>query len=71
MPFEGRKVEGSRKYSRRERVLKVRSRGEETITEPKSRFVLNFSCVTQRNTYSNSLTNTDSLYYGGKEAKTK
>ena len=34
LPFEGRKVEGSRKYSRRERVPKVRSRGEETITEP-------------------------------------
>ena len=33
LPFEGRKVEGSRKYSRRERVLKLRSRGEETITE--------------------------------------
>ena len=27
-------VEGSQKYSRRERVPKVRSRGEETITEP-------------------------------------
>ena len=34
LPFEGRKVEGSWKYSRRERVPKVRSRGEETITEP-------------------------------------
>ena len=34
LPFEGRKVEGSRKYSRRERVPKVRSRGEEIITEP-------------------------------------
>ena len=34
MPFEGRKVEGSRKYRGRERVPKVRSRGEETITEP-------------------------------------
>ena len=34
LPFEGRKVKGSRKYSRRERVPKVRSRGEETITEP-------------------------------------
>ena len=34
LPFERRKVEGSRKYSRRERVPKVRSRGEETITEP-------------------------------------
>ena len=32
--FEGRKVEGSWKYSRRERVPKARSRGEETITEP-------------------------------------
>ena len=39
LPFEGRKVEGSRKYRRRERVPKVRSRGEETITEPiNSRF---------------------------------
>ena len=33
LPFEGRKVEGSRKY-RRERVPKAGSRGEETITEP-------------------------------------
>ena len=32
--FEGRKVEGSRKYRRRERVPKAGSRGEETITEP-------------------------------------
>ena len=34
LPFEGRKVEGSWKHSRRERVPKARSRGEETITEP-------------------------------------
>ena len=34
LPFEGRKVEGSRKYRRRERVPKARSRGEETISEP-------------------------------------
>ena len=34
LPFEGGKVEGSWKYSRRERVPKARSRGEETITEP-------------------------------------
>ena len=34
LPFEGRKVEGSRKYRRRERVPKVGSRREETITEP-------------------------------------
>ena len=34
LPFEGRKVEGSWKYSRRESVPKARSRGEETITEP-------------------------------------
>ena len=34
LPFEGRKVEESWKYSRRERVPKARSRGEETVTEP-------------------------------------
>ena len=34
LPFEGRKVEGSRKYGRRERVPKAGSRREETITEP-------------------------------------
>ena len=33
LPFEGRKVEGSRKYSGRERVSKVGSRREEAITE--------------------------------------
>ena len=33
LPFEGRKVEGSRKYRRRERVPKAGSRGEETIAE--------------------------------------
>ena len=33
LPFEGRKVEGSRKYRRRERVPKVGSEREETITE--------------------------------------
>ena len=32
--FEGRKVEGSWKYRGRERVPKVGSRREETITEP-------------------------------------
>ena len=32
--FEGRKVEGSRKCKRRERVPKAGSRREETITEP-------------------------------------
>ena len=32
--FEGRKVEGSRKYRGRERVPKVGSRREETVTEP-------------------------------------
>ena len=32
-PFEGRKVEGSRKYRGRERVPKVGSRREETINE--------------------------------------
>ena len=31
--FEGRKVEGSQKYRRRERVPKAGSRREETITE--------------------------------------
>ena len=34
LPFEGRKVKGSRKYRGRERVPKVGSRREETITEP-------------------------------------
>ena len=34
LPFEGRKVEGSWKYRGRERVPKVGSRSEETITEP-------------------------------------
>ena len=34
LPFEGRKVKGSQKYRRRERVPKAGSRGEETITEP-------------------------------------
>ena len=34
LPFEGRKVEGSWKYGRRERVPKTGSRREETITEP-------------------------------------
>ena len=34
LPFEGRKVEGSRKYRRRERVPKAGSRREETIIEP-------------------------------------
>ena len=34
LPFEGRKVEGSWKYRGRERVPKVGSRREETITEP-------------------------------------
>ena len=34
LPFEGGKVEGSRTYRGRERVPKVGSRREETITEP-------------------------------------
>ena len=34
LSFEGRKVEGSQKYRRRERVPKAGSRREETITEP-------------------------------------
>ena len=34
LPFEGRKVERSQKYRMRERVPKVGSRREETITEP-------------------------------------
>ena len=34
LPFEGRKVEESQKYRRRERVPKMGSRGEKTITEP-------------------------------------
>ena len=34
LPFQGRKVEGSRKYRRRERLPKAGSRREETITEP-------------------------------------
>ena len=33
LPFEGRKIKGSRKYRRRERVPKAGRRGEETITE--------------------------------------
>ena len=33
LPFEERKVEGSHKYRRRERVPKAGSRREETITE--------------------------------------
>ena len=33
LPFEGRKVEGSWKYRRRERVPKAGGRREETITE--------------------------------------
>ena len=33
LPFEGRTVEGSQKYTRRERVPKAESRREETITE--------------------------------------
>ena len=36
LPFEGRKVEGSQKYRRRERVPKGGSKREETITEPRS-----------------------------------
>ena len=34
LPFEGRKVEGRRKYRRRERVPKAGGRRGETITEP-------------------------------------
>ena len=34
LPFGGRKVEGSRKCRRRERVPKAGSRREETITDP-------------------------------------
>ena len=34
LPFEGRKVEGSRKYRRRDRVPTAGSRREETIIEP-------------------------------------
>ena len=34
LPFEERKVEGSQKYRRRERVPKAGSRREEAITEP-------------------------------------
>ena len=34
LPFEGRKVEGSQKYRRRERVPKKGSRGKKNITEP-------------------------------------
>ena len=34
LPFEERKVEGSQKYRRWERVPKAGSRREETITEP-------------------------------------
>ena len=34
LPFEERKIEGRRKYSRRERAPKAGSRREEAITEP-------------------------------------
>ena len=34
LPFEGRKVEGSRKYRGREKLPKVGSRRKETITKP-------------------------------------
>ena len=34
LPFEERKVEGSQRYRRRERVPKAGSRRKETITEP-------------------------------------
>ena len=34
--FEGREVEGSQKYRRRERVPKAGSRSKETITKPRS-----------------------------------
>ena len=34
LPFKERKVEGNRKYRRRERVPKAGSRREETIIEP-------------------------------------
>ena len=34
LSYEGRKVEGSRKHRRRERVPKAGSRREEAITEP-------------------------------------
>ena len=42
LPFEGRKVEGSRKYRRRERVPKAGSRREETITEPINSCIVDF-----------------------------
>ena len=48
LPFEGRKAEGSQKYRGRERVPKVGSRREETITEPRilgKIFVHSFACV--------------------------
>ena len=46
LPFEERKVEGSRKCRRRERVPKAGSRREETITEPISSCVGEFHTMT-------------------------
>ena len=57
LPFEGRKVEGSRKYSRRERVPKVRSRGEETITEPINSHI----CLPSHSHHKESSSQTESL----------
>ena len=45
LPFEGRKVEGSQKYRRRERVPKVGSRGKETITEPNNSHIGEFHTI--------------------------
>ena len=46
LPFEGRKVEGSRKYRGRERIPKVGSRREETITEPINSLIGELICKT-------------------------
>ena len=49
LPFEVRKVEGSRKYRRRERVPKARSRREETITEPINSCIGEFQTIVVAN----------------------
>ena len=45
LTFEGRKVEGSRKYRRRESVPKAGSRKEEAITEPINSCIREFHTI--------------------------
>ena len=45
LPFEGRKVEGSRKYRGRKRVPKAGSKREETITEPINSCIREFHTI--------------------------